>query len=154
MHSPFFSQHMGILIMQFVRGLLAGTWANSMFFTLEAIQVYRYFKTYPEDSRYFRAIVAMLFSNDVVCTMAQYTCVYVSGTLYTILFSIDKTELYLHNSFISTALPIGVKYSGHDYLNDRLTISQETLPILERSIGPYLSNQLPRVYPLLLHKSF
>lgn len=62
--------------MQFARGLLAGTWVNSMLFVLEALQVYRYFKTYTKDARYFRVVVALLFSNDIICTVVEYACVY------------------------------------------------------------------------------
>lgn len=47
-----------------------------MLFMLEILQVVKYFKTYPKDSRYLRIIIVLLFTNEIISEVAEYACVY------------------------------------------------------------------------------
>jgi len=62
-------------------GVLVGSYANSILYTLELVAVIQYYKrNYWQDSRLFHAMVYSTFVVDTVSTMAACACVY----LYTI----------------------------------------------------------------------
>ncbi|KAF7291370.1 hypothetical protein MIND_01281500 [Mycena indigotica] len=71
--------------------LLVGTWVNSLLYSVEASQVIRYFRSFPNDDWYLKALVISAFLLDTASAVGNYAAVY----LYTITHAGDM--LYLSN---------------------------------------------------------
>ncbi|KAL0571275.1 hypothetical protein V5O48_010692 [Marasmius crinis-equi] len=61
-------------------GLLGGTWANSYVYTLELLELYKYFTTYPNDPMLLKLVIIFEALVDTFSTIGNYACVY----LYTV----------------------------------------------------------------------
>ncbi|KAL0575675.1 hypothetical protein V5O48_006286 [Marasmius crinis-equi] len=57
-------------------GLLGGTWANSYVYTLELLELYKYFTTYPNDPIWLKLVVILEALVDTLSTIGNYACVY------------------------------------------------------------------------------
>ncbi|KAE9397919.1 hypothetical protein BT96DRAFT_921124 [Gymnopus androsaceus JB14] len=111
--------------------LLIGTYANSLLYMVEILQVYRYYRSYPGDHVVLKGVVLLAFLIDTLSTLGNYSCVY----LYTITHWGD--ESYVVNQYwpipvylITTGLSAFIvqTYLNHRYW--RLTKHYIVTPIL------------------------
>ncbi|KAF7374498.1 hypothetical protein MSAN_00334400 [Mycena sanguinolenta] len=73
--------------------LLIGTWLSSLFYTVEVIQLARYFKRFKNDGWMLKLFVSLLFGIDTVSMVGNYIGVY----LYTITHAYDSAYLLNQN---------------------------------------------------------
>ncbi|KAF7366260.1 hypothetical protein MSAN_00882200 [Mycena sanguinolenta] len=73
--------------------LLIGTWASSLLYMAELLQVLYYFRTFKKDNWKLKSYVAVAFAVDTISALAQYACVY----LYTITHAGDLVYLTKQN---------------------------------------------------------
>ncbi|KAJ7166965.1 hypothetical protein C8R46DRAFT_1272078 [Mycena filopes] len=65
-----------------IGAMMVGTFANSMLYMLELLQVIKYFRAFPKDSNALKTIVVLLFILDSTCTFAEWACIYLYGVLH------------------------------------------------------------------------
>ncbi|KAF7335169.1 hypothetical protein MSAN_02350100 [Mycena sanguinolenta] len=73
--------------------LLIGTWASSLLYMAELLQVIKYFRTYKKDDWKLKSYVAIAFAIDTISATADYACVY----LYTITHAGDRMYMAKQN---------------------------------------------------------
>ncbi|KAK7451307.1 hypothetical protein VKT23_012649 [Stygiomarasmius scandens] len=62
--------------------ILIGAWINVMLYTMEIIQVYRYFRDYPADKRISKLTVISVILTDTICTTSTLITCYLYGVLH------------------------------------------------------------------------
>ncbi|KAF7296861.1 hypothetical protein MIND_00917400 [Mycena indigotica] len=73
--------------------LLIGTWVSSLLYTFELREVFRYFRKFPKDEWYIKALVLNTVLIDTITTVANYAAVY----LYTVTHAGDLVYLSRQN---------------------------------------------------------
>jgi hypothetical protein len=65
-----------------LRALLIGAFVNSMLYMLEILEVIKYFRCFPNDTKRLKCSIVTLILLDSTCTFAQWTCIYLYGVLH------------------------------------------------------------------------
>ncbi|KAF7290175.1 hypothetical protein MIND_01330900 [Mycena indigotica] len=69
--------------------LLVGTWLNSLLYSIELLQMFSYFRSFPSDDSRIKVLVVVAFALDTTAGLSNYTAVY----LYTIRHAGDVAYL-------------------------------------------------------------
>ncbi|KAJ7342433.1 hypothetical protein DFH08DRAFT_704045 [Mycena albidolilacea] len=64
------------------RALLIGAFVNSMLYMLEILEVIKYFRRFPNDTKTLKCSIVTLVLLDSTCTFAQWTCIYLYGVIH------------------------------------------------------------------------
>ncbi|KAJ7708894.1 hypothetical protein B0H17DRAFT_1174192 [Mycena rosella] len=65
-----------------IGALMLGTFVNSMLYMLEILEVIKYYKGFPKDSKTIKACIFTLVLLDTTCTFAEWACIYLYGVLH------------------------------------------------------------------------
>ncbi|KAJ7433478.1 hypothetical protein FB451DRAFT_1572496 [Mycena latifolia] len=65
-----------------IGALMLGTFANSMLYMLEILELIKYFKTFRNDSATIKTCIVILALLDTTCTFAEWACIYLYGVLH------------------------------------------------------------------------
>ncbi|KAJ7436351.1 hypothetical protein FB451DRAFT_1571095 [Mycena latifolia] len=65
-----------------IGALMLGTFANSMLYMLEILELIKYFKTFRNDSATVKTFIVILALLDTTCTFAEWACIYLYGVLH------------------------------------------------------------------------
>ncbi|KAF8212404.1 hypothetical protein K438DRAFT_1958143 [Mycena galopus ATCC 62051] len=65
-----------------IGALLLGAFVNSMLYMLEILEVIKYFRRFPNDTKTLKCSIVALLLLDSTCTFAQWACLYLYGVLH------------------------------------------------------------------------
>ncbi|KAF7328160.1 hypothetical protein MVEN_02573500 [Mycena venus] len=65
-----------------IGALLLGAFVNSMLYMLEVLEVIKYFRRFPNDTKLLKCSIVTLVLLDSTCTFAQWACLYLYGVLH------------------------------------------------------------------------
>ncbi|KAJ7689578.1 hypothetical protein B0H17DRAFT_983555 [Mycena rosella] len=65
-----------------IGALMIGTLVNSMVYMLEILEVIKYYKRFPKDSKTIKTCIFTLVLLDTTCTFSEWACIYLYGVLH------------------------------------------------------------------------
>ncbi|KAF8214836.1 hypothetical protein K438DRAFT_2138370 [Mycena galopus ATCC 62051] len=65
-----------------IGALLLGAFANSMLYMLEILEIIKYFRRFPNDTKTLKCTIVALLLLDSTCTFGQWACLYLYGVIH------------------------------------------------------------------------